>query len=326
MAQPQQQRDVPQDQLCPPNKRFDLMDANKKFDLVNLQCPNESKILANILINHPLKFIVAGFALVPWIYMYQLWHTVKEDRSKYKLKFLLGTKELIMTVADFRQNFQLPQATENNYAGFVDATTFGQMVPFFRNILGFYLVLRSPSNFKSKGLSQPLQTLCKIFSRCLTTQVTGHDQPLIQIMQMLYCFINNVHVDYAELLWEGLHYSLMHPTTLIPYLRFTKIIVDHYMTEHLDISRRVHDNYHRVKKDDLVKNIFNFGKNKEGTGMKIPDWMLIDEMKQTDHYKMYDAIFRVDVPTTQSQPIESTQGTHRTTSAPRTPNSEVAEG
>ncbi|GJU79073.1 retrovirus-related pol polyprotein from transposon TNT 1-94 [Tanacetum coccineum] len=48
MAQLQQQRDVPQDQLCPPNKRFNLMDANKKFDLVNPQCPNESKILANI--------------------------------------------------------------------------------------------------------------------------------------------------------------------------------------------------------------------------------------------------------------------------------------
>ncbi|GJV98882.1 hypothetical protein Tco_1554134 [Tanacetum coccineum] len=42
MAQ-QQQRDFPQDQLCPPNNHFDLMDANKKFDLVNLQCPNESK-------------------------------------------------------------------------------------------------------------------------------------------------------------------------------------------------------------------------------------------------------------------------------------------
>ncbi|GJR37639.1 hypothetical protein Tco_1213323 [Tanacetum coccineum] len=47
MAQEQQQRDVPQDQLYTPNKCFALMDANKKFDLVNPQCLNESKILAN---------------------------------------------------------------------------------------------------------------------------------------------------------------------------------------------------------------------------------------------------------------------------------------
>ncbi|GKC08062.1 retrovirus-related pol polyprotein from transposon TNT 1-94 [Tanacetum coccineum] len=219
IAQPQK-KDVPQDQLCPPNKRFDLMDANKKFDMVNPQCPNESKILANILINHPLIFNIAGSAL-----------------------------ELTMTVVDFKRIFQSPQDTNNKNAGFVAAPTFRQMVPFILRDLKFSMKLKSPSNFVSKGIPQPWQTLCKIFARCLTTQVTGHDQPP-----------------------EGLHYSLMHPTTLIPYPWFTKMIIDHYMTKHPDISRRVHDNYHRVENDDLVKNIFSSGKNKEGVGIKIPDW------------------------------------------------------
>ncbi|GJZ50278.1 hypothetical protein Tco_0604468, partial [Tanacetum coccineum] len=169
-----------------------------------------------------------------------------------------------MTVADFRRIFKLPQATDNNNVGFVVAPTFKQMVPFFLNDLGFSLSLKTPSNFVSKGLPQPWQTLCKIFARCLTTRATGHDQLL-----------------------EGVHYSLTHPTKLIPYPRFTKMIVDHYMTKHPDISRRVHDNYHIVKNDDLVKNIFNSGKNKEGAGMKIPNWMLTEEMKLTGHYKMY---------------------------------------
>ncbi|GJX09524.1 hypothetical protein Tco_0199383 [Tanacetum coccineum] len=91
------------------------------------------------------------------------------------------------------------------------------------------------------------------------------------------------------------------PNTLIPYPKFTKIIVDHYMTEHPDISRRVDDKYHKVENDGLVKNIFNSRKNKKGAGMKIPEWMLTDEMKLIDHYRM-------------------------TTSAPRTPNPEVTEG
>ncbi|GKC51897.1 hypothetical protein Tco_1074642 [Tanacetum coccineum] len=85
---------------------------------------------------------------------------------------------------------------------------------------------------------------------------------------MIYCFINNVYVDYAKLLWEGLHYSLMHPSNLIPYPR--------------------------VENDDLVKNIFNSGKNKDGARMKIPDWMLTNEIKLTNHYRMYAAIFWVD--------------------------------
>ncbi|GJX63761.1 hypothetical protein Tco_0296661 [Tanacetum coccineum] len=59
-----------------------------------------------------------------------------------------------------------------------------------------------------------------------------------------------------------------------------KIIVDHYMTENLDILRRLHEHYHKVENDEVVKTIFNFGKNKEGKGMKIPDWMLMEEMLQ----------------------------------------------
>nr|GEZ20547.1 hypothetical protein [Tanacetum cinerariifolium] len=86
------------------------------------------------------------------------------------------------------------------------------------------------------------------------------------IMQMLYCFVNNIHVDYAELLWEG--------------------------------------------------------KSKNVVGMKISDWMITDEIKLTDNYRLYAEVFGVDVPMTQSQPIESTQGMHRTTSALKTPNLE----
>ncbi|GJU57017.1 retrovirus-related pol polyprotein from transposon TNT 1-94 [Tanacetum coccineum] len=121
-------------------------------------------------------------------------------------------------------------------------------------------------NFKTSGLLQPWQTLCKIFSKCLITRVTGWDQPPLQIMKMLYCFVNNIHVDYAELLWEGLYYSLHHPTSSIPYPRFTKIIVSHYMTIFPEISRRAQDKYHNLQDDDIMKNIFNSGRHKDKVG------------------------------------------------------------
>ncbi|GJR67183.1 hypothetical protein Tco_0013248 [Tanacetum coccineum] len=146
-------------------------------------------------------------------------------------------------------------------------------------------------------------------------------------MQMLYCFVNNIHVDYAELMWEGIYYLLHHPVTSIPYPRFTKIIISHYMTIFPDISRRARDAYHNLQDDDIMKNIFNSGRNKNKVRMRIPAWMITDEMKLTEHYKMYAEVFGLDVPLTQSQPTESTQGTHRTLSAPRSPNpaTETAE-
>ncbi|GJR14169.1 hypothetical protein Tco_0796821 [Tanacetum coccineum] len=320
MAQQQHAADVHPDELCPPNKRYDLMDANKKVDLDHVQCPPESKILTNIIKNHPLQFSIAASSSIPWIYMAQLWHTLKEDGSKYRLKFMLDKKELTLTLDDFRTIFHLPQVTDNNHNSFVPPPLFSDIVPFYKQVLGFTMELKTSSSFKTTGFLQPWQTLCKIFSKRLTTRVTGWDQPPLQIMQMMYCFVNNIHVDYAELLWEGLYYSLHHPTSSIPYPRFIKIIVSHYMTIFPDISRRARDKYHNLQDDDIMKNIFNLGRHKDKVGMQISSWMITEEMKHTEHYRMYAEVFGIDVPLTQSQSTESTQGTHRTPSAPRSPN------
>ncbi|GJZ36737.1 hypothetical protein Tco_0582928 [Tanacetum coccineum] len=106
-------------------------------------------------------------------------------------------------------------------------------------------------------------------------------------------------------------------TSSIPYPRFTKIIASHYMTIFPDISRRAQDKYHNLQDDDIMKNIFNSGRYKDKVGMQIPAWMITKEMKHTEHYQMYVEVFGIDVSLIQSQPTDSTQGTHRTPSAPR---------
>ncbi|GKE79436.1 hypothetical protein Tco_1545556 [Tanacetum coccineum] len=144
---------------------------------------------------------------------------------------------LSLTLDDFRTILHLPQATDNNHDSFVQPPSFLDMVPFYKNELGFTIELKISSSFKTTGLLQPWQTLCKIFSKCLTTRVTGWDQPPLQIMQMI----------------------------------FTKIIISHYMTNFPKISRRAIDTYHNLKDDDIMKNNFNSGRHKDRVGMKIPD-------------------------------------------------------
>ncbi|GJX79545.1 hypothetical protein Tco_0327694 [Tanacetum coccineum] len=89
------------------------------------------------------------------------------------------------------------------------------------------------------------------------------------------------------------------------------------------------DAFHNLQMIDILKNIFHSGRNKKCLGVMpgIPPWMITEEMKLTEHYKMYAEVFGLDVPLIQSQPTESTQGTHRTLSAPRSPNpaTETAE-
>ncbi|GKA55810.1 hypothetical protein Tco_0754882 [Tanacetum coccineum] len=71
-----------------------------------------------------------------------------------------------------------------------------------------------------------------------------------------------------------------------------------------DIPRRARDAYHNLQDDDIMKNIFNSGRNKNKIVMRIPTWMITDEMKFTKHYKMYAEVFGLDVPLTQSQRLE----------------------
>ncbi|GJW54670.1 hypothetical protein Tco_0098755 [Tanacetum coccineum] len=170
MAQQQHVADVHPDELCPPNKRYDLIDANKKVDLKHVQCPPECKILTNINQKFPFRSVL--LLLLPLYHIY------------------MAT----------RQSIHVPQANANNHDSFVPPPSFLDMVPFYKEQLGFTMELKTSSSFKKTGILHPWQMLCKIFSKCLTTRVTGWDQPPLQIMQMMYCFVNNIHVDYAELL------------------------------------------------------------------------------------------------------------------------------
>ncbi|GJZ54070.1 hypothetical protein Tco_0608955 [Tanacetum coccineum] len=170
------------------------------------------------------------------------WHTLKEDGSNYRLKFILDRKELTLTLDDFRTIFHLPQANDNNHDQFVPPPKFSEMVPFYKNELGFTLELKTSSSFKTTGLM------------------------------------------------------------------------------------RARDKYHNLDDDETMKNIFNLGRHKDRVEMKIPSWMITDELKLTEHYRMYVEVFGIDVPLTQSQPTESTQGIHRTPSASRPPNPEIDAG
>nr|GEU38342.1 retrovirus-related Pol polyprotein from transposon TNT 1-94 [Tanacetum cinerariifolium] len=70
----------------------------------------------------------------------------------------------------------------------------------------------------------------------------------------------------------------------------------HYMTNFPEISRRAQDKCHNLKDDDLMKNIFKSGRYKDKVRMKIPDWMISREMKQTEHYRMTRSTPRLPKP------------------------------
>ncbi|GJV41152.1 hypothetical protein Tco_1419592 [Tanacetum coccineum] len=149
-----------------------------------LQCPIVAKF-CKFIKNHPITD--SAFALLhpSGIYWHGSGHTLKEA-DKVSALVYAGTRKKTTLHGYFRDKFfHLPQATVNNHNSFVPPPSFSDMVLFYKKVLGFTMELKTQSNFKTTGLLQPWQTLCKIFSKCLTTRVTGWDQPPLQIMQML---------------------------------------------------------------------------------------------------------------------------------------------
>ncbi|GJR31535.1 hypothetical protein Tco_1107767 [Tanacetum coccineum] len=113
----------------------------------------------------------------------------------------------------------------------------------------------------------------------------------ISTMDLLRAILNNIQLPHA--IWTTI-------MNLVAALSHLWILT---WTAYHEISRRVSDKYHNFENDDIVKSIFNSGKNKAGVGMKIPSCMITDEMKLTENYRMYVSFLGLDVPTTQSQPI-----------------------
>ncbi|GKA49250.1 hypothetical protein Tco_0742208 [Tanacetum coccineum] len=92
--------------------------------------------------------------IVPWIYIQQVWHTLRLDDSKERFIFFIDTKEFTFLVDDLRRVFQLPQATGNNHARFIEPPTFTVMLLVFLNELGYATRICLPRQFATKDLSQ----------------------------------------------------------------------------------------------------------------------------------------------------------------------------
>ncbi|GJU92319.1 hypothetical protein Tco_1304742 [Tanacetum coccineum] len=134
-----------------------------------------------------------------------------------------------------------------------DALTVTASAP---NIIGHEGKLEAIEKFYIKNLTQPWKTMIKMLNRCATSKITSLDQASLSIFQMFYTTINNCHVDYAKLIWDGIHYQILHPSfktkVVIPYPRYTKLIIQHSLESHPLIPKRLNEHHHTSEDGDFV--------------------------------------------------------------------------
>ncbi|GJX94725.1 hypothetical protein Tco_0349311 [Tanacetum coccineum] len=117
-------------------------------------------------------------------------------------------------------------------------------------------------------------------------------------VEILWGLFHKNNVDFAAFIWEDFQYQIdywqskLMRQEIIPYPRFTKIIIYYFLSQHKSISIR-QGSYINIIKDDGVLGRLKFIEKRELTqvdGNPIPDTMLNDEIKNSESYQTFLAL------------------------------------
>ncbi|GKB46263.1 hypothetical protein Tco_0897016 [Tanacetum coccineum] len=135
---------------------------------------------------------------------------------------------------------------------FVDPPFEEEILNFMRK-LGYSGNIKSLSIVKVEMLPQPWRTIGTIINKCLSGKVTGLDLLRLSCAQILWGMFHQKNVDYVYLLWENLVFQIKNKVSKrnkdMYYPRFTKVIINHFMSQDQSIPRRNKVDWHMAKDD-----------------------------------------------------------------------------
>nr|GEU74986.1 hypothetical protein [Tanacetum cinerariifolium] len=196
------------------------------------------------------------------IYMHQFWNTIKKFGKLDAYDFKLDKKKYLLTLIK-----------ELGYSGKCDML----------------------STIRTDQMHQPWRTFAAVINRCISGKSIGLDRLRELRAQILWSMYNQINVDYVAFLWEDFMYQADNREISsarkehMPYPRFTKVIIDHFISKASTISIRNRINLHTSRDDTLLGTLKFFSKTEDYHiyGAVIPDGMRNDDIKLSKVYKTY---------------------------------------
>lgn len=101
-----------------------------------------------------------------------------------------------------------------------------------------------------------------------------------------------MHIDYASLIWDDMIYQSRQFESKAKYkvafVRYTKLLISHFIMEDPTIDRRFDEKYHSEEQDHILTRLRTHSTNTTRRGRRIPEFLLSDVVKETEAYKTYD--------------------------------------
>ncbi|GKA14540.1 hypothetical protein Tco_0694186 [Tanacetum coccineum] len=248
--------------LVAPENRVKIGICNIRIDLTKTpKEPTYQVVLdALALTTCYLAFLIT--VEVPEIYMHQFWHTITNIKNLSSYKFKLDEKKCTIDVEVFRGILQIcPRLPNHEFV--VPPSSDLEIVSFIKEL------------------------------RCLYRKTIGLDKIRLLRAQILWGMYYNQNVDFVELLLEDFMFQIDNEDSKkqekMYYPRFTKAIIQHFISKDKSISMRNILFMHTVQDDSILGSLRFVYKTKEYQvyGALIPVEMTNLKMQNSPAYKTY---------------------------------------
>ncbi|GKA92411.1 hypothetical protein Tco_0814336 [Tanacetum coccineum] len=197
------------------------------------------------------------------IYMHQFWTTIKKIGNSDAYNFKLEKKKFRVDTEVFREILQICPRILNQ--DFIAPPSEEELVTFIQE-LGYSGRCNMLSAIHTDQMHQPWRTFAAIINRCISGKTTRLDR---------------LRESRAQILCARKEH--------IPYPRFTKVIINHFISKDKTISMRNKINLHTIRDDSLLGTLKFVSKAQDYQQYEalIPDDMINQDIKDSIAYKTY---------------------------------------
>ncbi|GKC42598.1 hypothetical protein Tco_1060320 [Tanacetum coccineum] len=210
---------------------------------------------------------------VPEILMQQFWYTITKIKDSESYEFLLADKKCVIDAEVFRKILDICPRKEGE--DFTEVQNDEDTLTFLID-LGYSGPLHKYTNMFVDHMHQPWRTLAACINKCLSGKTASNDKLRKSRIDILWGMFYRENVDYPSLIWEDIAYQIDHRREKksrrenMPYPRFTKVIIDYFLSKHKSLKKLKFQHFHTIKDDGVMFILYSTGqvppKNSRGKG------------------------------------------------------------
>ncbi|GJZ45706.1 hypothetical protein Tco_0593302, partial [Tanacetum coccineum] len=202
------------------------------------------------------------------------WYTITKIKGCDSYKFLLANKECKVDVEVFRKILDICPRKEVD--DFIKVQKDEDTLTFLVD-LGYSRPLHKYKNMFVDHMRQPWRTLAACINKCLSGKNASNDKLRKSTTDILWGMFYRDNVDYPSLIWEDIAYQIDHRLEKklrhknMPHPRFTKFIIDYFLSKHKSLKKLKFQHFHTIKDDGVMIQLNLTKAEEEATAREVHD-------------------------------------------------------